>query len=417
MRLIAKTGCMVLSFSLLGACASGKEAPALTGMVKIDTTEPFSYGPEVPCNDGQSGDAMCADEFIQDLEKANPEPSIPLKISSFHIDVHEVTNAQYRYCIATGGCSIEPEAGNGPSPKAKITYHDAEAFDDHPVAFVSRKAAEQYCAWVGKRLPTEFEWERVAKGPGDRKRLWPVEKLGADLKECVSSRLRLSTPACEREVLSQPAPSRGPDGQYLPPSAQTTDDYVLESGVAIYHLFGNVAEWTSSRFVARPTCFGELPAGCVPTHECSTLTETCACSGLCDAPGQCDDWRNNPPVDVCGYDPQDSPANSQACFYRCVDADRTMKATPICKGPDIGRVYTLDDLPTDATTSEFIIKGGLAQWGETQSCLFLGSARGTTRIRSLDNDKAADPFVGFRCALDGAKTPPKGYELAIFPVF
>jgi formylglycine-generating enzyme required for sulfatase activity len=88
-------------------------------------------------------------------------------LSAFWLDKYEVTNLEYRTCVAAGVCdnprrgSLEGEA-----------YFDQPQYDFFPVVFVSHWDAEDYCGWVGKRLLTEAEWEKAARGSIDT-RPWP----------------------------------------------------------------------------------------------------------------------------------------------------------------------------------------------------------------------------------------------------
>jgi formylglycine-generating enzyme required for sulfatase activity len=77
------------------------------------------------------------------------EPEHVVRLSAYCIDVTEVTAADYRACVAAAGC-VAPSCEYRP--------------DDHPVVCVDWSRAAAYCAWAGKRLPTEAEWEKAARG-------------------------------------------------------------------------------------------------------------------------------------------------------------------------------------------------------------------------------------------------------------
>ena len=72
------------------------------------------------------------------------------------VDVHEVSNQQYRYCVEAQQCAQPSE----PSYDA----HFAEGNRNLPVVWVTAYDAVQFCSWLGRRLPTEPEWERIARG-------------------------------------------------------------------------------------------------------------------------------------------------------------------------------------------------------------------------------------------------------------
>ncbi|MFQ5420430.1 MAG: SUMF1/EgtB/PvdO family nonheme iron enzyme, partial [Anaerolineae bacterium] len=92
--------------------------------------------------------------------QADEQPERSVTISSFFIDQYEVSNAQYRVCVQAGNCS------NGFSNSStRVGYRDDAQFDNYPVLGVTWNQADAYCRSLGRRLPTEAEWEYAAGGP------------------------------------------------------------------------------------------------------------------------------------------------------------------------------------------------------------------------------------------------------------
>jgi len=97
--------------------------------------------------------------YNQGLDDEKPPHEVDLP--EYQIDLFEVTNAQFAAFVEAAGHQTDAEkAGSG-----KIWRDEWGAGEDnHPVVRVSWNDAMAYCAWVGKRLPTEAEWEKAARG-------------------------------------------------------------------------------------------------------------------------------------------------------------------------------------------------------------------------------------------------------------
>ena len=120
-------------------------------------------------------------EFSMGAEDGLPDtrPLHRVYVSTYWLDQHEVTNRQYRQCVESGGCA---------PPKDHSAYDDT-AKADHPVTNVTWTQARNYCGWRGKRLPTEAEWEKAARGIDGRLYPW------GNSDELVKARSRHGEPA------------------------------------------------------------------------------------------------------------------------------------------------------------------------------------------------------------------------------
>jgi formylglycine-generating enzyme required for sulfatase activity len=92
--------------------------------------------------------------------KADEKPVHTVTMSSFLIDVYEVTNANYARCVSAGRCPAPVSKSSNTRPD----YYGNGAYANYPMVNVSWNEATTYCQWRGARLPTEAEWEKAGRG-------------------------------------------------------------------------------------------------------------------------------------------------------------------------------------------------------------------------------------------------------------
>ena len=111
-----------------------------------------------------------AGPFTMGNDSADPEdaPAHQVDLPAYDIDRFEVTNADFAAFVQAAGYVTEVESAG------KKNWRDefAEGKENHPVTRVNWNDAAAYCEWLGKRLPTEAEWEKAARGEDGRSFPW-----------------------------------------------------------------------------------------------------------------------------------------------------------------------------------------------------------------------------------------------------
>jgi formylglycine-generating enzyme required for sulfatase activity len=117
-----------------------------------------------------------------DSGPADERPAHEVTLAAFSIDKTPVTNADFAGFLNAVG----PRAKDGArlydddDDDARIHRRDGRwradpGYESHPVVEASWRGAREYCAWAGKRLPTEAEWEKAARGTDGRRYPWGNE--------------------------------------------------------------------------------------------------------------------------------------------------------------------------------------------------------------------------------------------------
>lgn len=165
-----------------------------------------------------------ASEFIMGsnnwIEKGSEERKVYLK--DYYIDKYEVSNRDYNTCVKEKVC-------------VHGSYYGLEGFNEpnKPVTGVGYDEALIYCKWLNKRLPTEEEWEKAARGTDGRKYPWGNEEIN-----CNS--------ASYGNGWNYECKDINPNH---PVNVNSFEKSVSPYGV--YNMSGNVWEWTSSDYIVK----------------------------------------------------------------------------------------------------------------------------------------------------------------------
>ena len=354
-------GLFLVSLSTSTGCFEPKSPPADTPMVPISTGLVFDFGADEPCFSPRD---MCAQKSKLDLVRnSNDAPQVSVEINAFEIDQHEVTNAQYRLCVEHEVCQV---GFDNAVDETQQHYYSDEHYASHPVVNISWEQAQVYCDFVGKRLPTEFEWERVAKGPHSERR-YPAEISG--LSECI-----------EQGLVSQQCGH--PDQTLVAVSPASGQAFVSEPGGKIYNLFGSVSEWTSSAFAPDLTC-QETSAPCKPCWACDSDP---VCEQQCESCQACPNLPGQTP---------DPESQEGFCHFACVgEVNQTVR----CLAYPKGEAVSVDSLrQAEPSEQRRVVRGGSVQESgcdEVNTCSLESSYR-----MSLSQAEARG-HIGFRCARD-----------------
>ena len=188
---------------------SHREKPTLASGVRVAIKVDLQVGNDAPADMVE----VPAGKFTMGSNSGDSDekPVRQVYLDTYSIDKTEVTVAAYKKCVDAGGCTV-------PVENFDMCTWEKGGKDKHPINCVNWNQAKAFCGWAGKKLPTEAQWEKAARGTDGRKYPWGN-----------------GAPSCQNTVMDGCSNTTQPVGSKV-------------SGASPYgalDMAGNVWEWTA----------------------------------------------------------------------------------------------------------------------------------------------------------------------------
>lgn len=174
-------------------------------------------GDEAPMAAIPEGEFWMGRDGMEALEDERPRHKVWL--DSYSIDIYEVTTSRYARFLAA----------SGRTPPWMWETVKLEIHSDRPVIGMDWEDADAYCKWAGRRLPTEAEWEKAARGTDERLYPW-----GNQVPTAALANFALGSRFSYSQALM-------PVGHYQN----------VKSPYGLYDMAGNVWEWVQDWYEGR----------------------------------------------------------------------------------------------------------------------------------------------------------------------
>ncbi len=300
-------------------------------IIETSADDPFAGMVLIPAGEFVMGSA---DDDVH--AEGDELPQRVIALPDFYIDQFEVTNIEYKRFVDATGYPPPPRWVEGSYPE------DAD-FD--PIVEVTWWDAMAYARWAGKRLPTEAEWEKGARGPNGRRFPWGDE---------YDSHLANS-------------------GRSLVPANAYIEG---ASPYGVVNMAGNAAEWTATPYEPYPELIAVLPAdfgGAESAKQASSPRVE----------------KLQPRIEK--LEPRATPDSLEPEAAAYAQEDSILRS-------DDPRLQFFDDAELQDKRSRVHRGGGIGTFTNYLRCANREKERPGRRWHNL----------GFRCAKDAASATPKG---------